>query len=440
MSTLIFLRNKIIRRFISLRELSMRKIPYDEIIRIELLVTMCVSILAIGSIYLVVGLFLSVSLNILLIYLVFFLLIIPSVLYLIKIGKHNLAKLIMMVIGSAFMFIKAASLGPDSGMNISMLIIFFGTFAFYSISDYKYIILSLSIATGLIVVLELTSYSLLGVDTSTNLYEYEFNYAATILFCILFFYVVMRVNAYMNTKLATLNMKLVRKNSILRKVNLELDSYVYRTSHDMRTPLTSLMGLIQLMKAEKHDAAFDDMIKMQEMCVNKLDLQIEQIIHLSKNTKTPLIPVGIDFSAVLKDIFEEVDFFQKHKVIITTISIQENISFNSDMYRIRTILHNVLSNAFKYVDKGKHDSYINVEITSEEKNVCIVIRDNGIGIAVDKISNIFNMFYRASNQNNGSGLGLYIVKEMVEKLGGTIEVHSIVNVQTEFIIVLPKVA
>jgi signal transduction histidine kinase len=438
MTVLNFLRNKIIRKFISLRELSVRNIPYDEIIRIELLVAMCISILLIGTAYLTIGLFLKISLNILLIYVIFFLIIIPSVLYLMKVGKHNLAKLIMMIIGSAFMFIKASALGRESGMNISMLIIFFGTFAFYSINDYKYIILSLMITTSLIVVLELTDYALLGVDSSTNEYEYQFNYISTILFCVLFFYVVLRVNQYMNTKLVFLNAKLIRKNSTLKKVNMELDSYVYRTSHDMRTPLTSLMGLIQLMKTEKNEAILEEMIQMQEVCVNKLDLQIEQIIHLSKNTKTSLSYVNIDFDVLLKDIFEEMYFFQKHKVLKTEITIQENIFFNSDQYRIRTILHNVLSNAFKYIDNEKKESFIKVDISSNEKTVCIVIRDNGIGIAADKISNIFNMFYRASNQNNGSGLGLYIVKEMVEKLGGKIEVHSIVNVQTEFIILLPK--
>ena len=193
MNVVNFIRTKIIRRFISLRELSARHIPYDEIIRIELLVAMCFSMLIIGSSYLIVGLFLDISFNILLTYVIFFLVIIPSVLYLIKIGKHNLAKLIMMIIGSAFMFVKAASLGRESGMNISMLIIFFGTFAFYSINDFKYIFLSLTLTTSLIVVLELTDYALLGVDPSTNIYEYQFNYTSTIVFCVLFFYVVFNV-------------------------------------------------------------------------------------------------------------------------------------------------------------------------------------------------------------------------------------------------------
>ena len=222
MQALDFIRNKILRKFINLRDLSQKHVSYDEIIRIELLVAMCMIAFFSGIFYILVGAFIGLSFFIILNYVIFFSTTIPFVLYLIKKGYYNQAKLIMMVLGSAFMFIKAASLGRDSGMNLSMLIIVFATFAFYSLDDYKYIFLSLLITSVSIIILEKTDYSLLGNDNTTNKFEYEFNYISTIFFCMLFFYVILRVNQYINTKLSELNTKLRLKNISLRKLNEEL--------------------------------------------------------------------------------------------------------------------------------------------------------------------------------------------------------------------------
>ncbi|WP_033418204.1 sensor histidine kinase [Cytophaga aurantiaca] len=438
MKLLDLIRSKIIRRFINLRFLSAQQVSYDEIIRIELLVAMCLVALASGLLYILMGLFLGISFLIILNYLIFFSTVIPIVLLLIKKGYYNQAKLIMMIIGSLFMFIKAASLGRDSGMNLSMLIIVFATFAFYSIDDYKYILLSLSFTSFLIIILEIGDYNLLGNDKATNKFEYEFNYIFTGLFAVLFFYVILRVNQYMNAKLVDLNSKLLYKNNSLKKLNEELDSYVYRTSHDMRSPLTSLMGLIHLVKTEKDLNKIEELAKMQENCVNKLDLHIQQIIHLSKNIKTESQLHPIDFRSMLKDIFEELSFFEHSNNVHKIIRIGGIAQFYSDTYRIQTILSNLISNSFKYYRISNERPTIEIDINISPKSTTIIIKDNGIGIPEEKLVNIFDMFYRASNQSKGSGLGLYIVKEMVEKLNGTISVKSKVNVYTQFLIELPN--
>ncbi len=438
MQILDFIRGRIIRKFIDLRSLSARQVPYDEIIRIELLVAMCLVAVLFGSIYLVIGIFFKLSFLIILNYLLFFSTVIPFVLFLIKKGNYNQAKLIMMVIGSVFMFVKAASLGRESGMNLAMLIIIFATFAFYSIEDYKYILLSLAITSTLIVILETTDYKLLGNDTTTNLYEYEFNYITTILFCILFFYVILRVNQFINLKLTGLNNKLLSKNNSLKKLNEELDSFVYRTSHDMRAPLTSLMGLVTLIKNEKDPDSIQELVRMQENCINKLDLHIQQIIQLSRNLKTDLITQPIQFESILNDIFEELSFFEQAGAMKKTIRINTPFYLYSDPYRIKTILNNLISNSFKYYRKEAEQPSMDIDISSTKKSTIILIKDNGIGIPTEYIEHVFDMFYRASNQSTGSGLGLYIVKEMVEKLNGTITVKSRVNSFTQFLIEIPN--
>jgi hypothetical protein len=102
MKLLDLIRNKIIRRFINLRVLSTQQVSYDEIIRIELLVAMCLSIFIAGTIYVTLGVFLGLSVYIILTYFIFFCTIVPLDLYLIRIGKYNQAKLLMMVFGSVY--------------------------------------------------------------------------------------------------------------------------------------------------------------------------------------------------------------------------------------------------------------------------------------------------------------------------------------------------
>lgn len=391
-----------------------------------------------NDIYIVVGIFAGLSLFSILNYSVFFITTIPSVLYMTKKGLYNPAKLIMMFLGTAFMVIKAGSLGPGSGMNLSMLIILFATFAFYSIEDYKYIFLSLTIVSISIYFLEVTNYSYFGIDTSTNKYEYEFNYVSTILFSILFFYVILRVNQYNNKKLIRLNFKLSNKNKKLGKINNELDSYVYKASHDMRAPLTSLMGILNLIKKEKDSNKIEALIELQENCITKLDNHIYQIINLSKNSKTGILPEKIELEEMINQIFEELSFFENAANTKKIITINQTAEFHSDVYRLKTIFNNLIANSFKYAKKGALNGEIEIDINITSNEANIIIKDNGIGIPEDQLGRIFEMFYRGTNLSNGSGLGLYMVKEILTTLGGDIKVNSTVGLTTTFYIIIPN--
>lgn len=440
MRVIAFIRAKILRRFIDLKVMLQKQVSHDEIIRCELLVAMCLISLSFGTFYIIAGLVMNISLLGVLNYLIFFMTTIPIVLYLLKKGMYNPAKLIMMILGTAFMFIKASSLGPASGMNLSMMTILFATFAFYSIADYKYILLSVFITLTSIGVLEYTDYSLLGIDVSTNAYEYEFNFIATILLCVLFFYVILRVNQYNNKKLLRLNNKLLSKNNRLKKINQELDSYVYKVSHDMRAPITSMMGIVNLIK-EQHDISnIKQLAELQEACLGKLDDHIHQIIHLSRNNKTGIQYEPIDFAEIIREIFDELSFFENAVKTEKIISIKENATFYSDEYRLKMILTNLISNAFKYARTSISNAFIEVDLTVSEKETIILVRDNGIGISAESQSRIFDMFYRGTDVSKGSGLGLYIVKEMVVKLNGEVSVESELASYTTFRLVFPNVS
>jgi signal transduction histidine kinase len=438
MSIMTFIRVKILRKFIDLRALSQKNLPYDEIIRLELLVATCLVGFFLGTSYIFIGLLVNISLLSVINYLVFFFAMIPLVLFLTKKGYPNEAKLMMMLLGNVFMFIKAASHGRESGMNLAMLIMVFAIFAFYSIEDYKYMLLALTITLSIIIFLEITDYSSIANDTSTNKYEYEFNLASTILFCILFFYVILRVNQYINKKLSRLNHKLLNKNKMLGKINEELDSYIYKASHDMRAPLTSMMGILSLIKTETDPEKIKHLNLLQEKCIIKLDSHIYQIINLSKNIKTESIPEKTDLHLMITEVFEELNFFENASNTKKVIRIEQEVAFYSDPYRLKMILNNLISNAFKYPRQDEKVPQIEVDALISRDSATITVKDNGIGIAKEQQGKIFDMFYRGTDISKGSGLGLYMVKEMIEKLNGSISVFSEENKFTSITFVIPN--
>lgn len=120
------------------------------------------------------------------------------------------------------------------------------------------------------------------------------------------------------------------------------------------------------------------------------------------------------------------------------ITVQQPIAFFSDELRIKTILSCLISNVFRYAKPERASPQVNIEAKINKKNLQLQVEDNGIGIGREHIEHIFKMFYRATEHNHGSGIGLYIAKETVEKLSGSIMVRSIKSVGTTFSVTIPN--
>jgi signal transduction histidine kinase len=120
------------------------------------------------------------------------------------------------------------------------------------------------------------------------------------------------------------------------------------------------------------------------------------------------------------------------------INITQQGDFFTSATRLDILFNNLISNAIKYADLRKSDPYLEVLITAGPKEAEICVRDNGEGIPSDSVSKIFDMFFRASRRGTGSGLGLYIVREAIQKIKGTIEVKSELGKGTEFVVVIPN--
>lgn len=221
--------------------------------------------------------------------------------------------------------------------------------------------------------------------------------------------------------------ELLRKqNDELTKINKELDLFVYSVSHDLRSPLSSILGLVNVarMEAMKSYEVFENYLDMIERSVMKLDLTLREILDYSRNARGELITTETNLAQLINDTFEQLAHVNGYDQIKRQIDIQGHTAFYSDSYRLSVILSNLISNAIKYRDEYKKPTLITISATITPAHCTMTIQDNGIGIHPKYLGSVFKMFYRASDRSQGAGLGLYIVKEMVEKLEGKIMIES----------------
>ena len=230
--------------------------------------------------------------------------------------------------------------------------------------------------------------------------------------------------------------KLKVSNRQLRKANVELDNFVYKVSHDLRAPIASVLGLVNLAKNEKKYNVLREYFDMIGKSAYQQDLFIKDILDLSRNSRLIIKKDKIEWKKLISDTFDQLKYGVKDKDIIKQINIQGRGSFFSDQRRIKVIFNNLISNAIRY-SNGK-DPVIEIDIKINQIEADITISDNGQGIDKGHQKKVFEMFYRATDNNAGSGLGLYIVKESVDKLNGQINMHSEVGKGTKFYISLPN--
>jgi len=232
--------------------------------------------------------------------------------------------------------------------------------------------------------------------------------------------------------------KIEKRNTELRKINDELDKFVYSASHDLKAPLASVLGLVNIARKDNSPASIPLYLNMIEKSVNKLETFIKDIIDYSRNTRIEVVSTSIDFKKIIEGTIEDLQYLDDDSKLKKSIKIEGNDDFKSDERRVSVVLHNLISNAFKYHDYGKENPEINIacDVTSAEATIWVA--DNGLGIPEEHVNKIFDMFYRGTTSSEGSGLGLFIVKETVEKLGGKIGVESSPGNGTTFILEIPS--
>jgi signal transduction histidine kinase len=214
------------------------------------------------------------------------------------------------------------------------------------------------------------------------------------------------------------------ERSKLKKANQELDNFLYRTSHDLRSPIASVLGLANLARLEMREPKSLEYIAMIEDRVKKLDLVISDILDLSRSTKAEPKIERIDFNKLVEDILSDIRFSKKSEFISFRFIPNPLHIFFADYGQMKIVLSNLVYNAVKYHRSNEPNPYVSIEFRKDKDQVDISIADNGQGIEEEHQEKIFEMFYRASTNSDGTGLGLYLVKEVLDKVNGTITLKS----------------
>lgn len=249
-------------------------------------------------------------------------------------------------------------------------------------------------------------------------------------------------------ELGTINAELTDKNDQLEDTflalserNFELDQFVYRVSHDMRSPLSSLMGLINLIRLEKTPSQDSEYINMLEDQVHKLDTFLTSMLNFSKASRGQVQQESINFAQLIDDCLAEFEGHPYYYQLMVNVNIEgEDLLFYNDLTRMKIIVRNILSNAFEYLNPRAEMPYLHVYVKVSATKCRILFDDNGIGIHQKYLDKVFDMFYRATELSKGSGLGLYIVKQATHKLNGALHLESQERQGTKLEITIPNVA
>ncbi|QSB26390.1 HAMP domain-containing sensor histidine kinase [Flavobacterium sp. CLA17] len=237
-------------------------------------------------------------------------------------------------------------------------------------------------------------------------------------------------------RLVTSKKEIEVKNENLLLANHELDRFVYSASHDLRSPITSLQGLIAITQLEDNVDQIRNYLKLMHQSLVRQDQFISDIIDYSKNKRKQIIIEPVS----LRELFDEAISQLIHIENANRIEIKKEILIDriqSDNLRLKIIISNLLSNAIKYADNSKEEMFISIKTYISDGFNQIEISDNGIGIKEEFKEHIFEMYF-GTNKNKGSGLGLYIVKEAVENIRGNIYVSSENSVGSKFIVTIPN--
>ncbi|MGB0524836.1 MAG: hybrid sensor histidine kinase/response regulator [Flammeovirgaceae bacterium] len=218
--------------------------------------------------------------------------------------------------------------------------------------------------------------------------------------------------------------------------NKELDTFLYRSSHDLRRPITTMLGLSQLAKMTPLGPEAEELFTKVEETAHGMNKMLQKLymvndIHAGIEETEP-----VDFDNIHRKIRQEYGDLITAYNIDFQFHVEKGLRFGAPDRLIRNILLNTVENAVLF-NAGEHP-YVHVQVALDEEGLQLQIEDNGVGIPPKYHEKIFNMYFIANESSKGNGLGLYVVKRTVDILGGTMELTSDVGQGTTFKIFIPK--
>lgn len=223
----------------------------------------------------------------------------------------------------------------------------------------------------------------------------------------------------------------------LKNLNEELNTFIYKASHDLKGPLSSIMGIANLTRTEQFDSKAKRYIDMIAESTHKLDKILLGLIEVMSVKQAQVKTTRIDFKQLIDEVFKLLEYSPGFSRLKFNVKVDVKRTFYSDRNVLVSVVQNMVENAVKYQDMSQPAPRLNITVTDHKEGVMMEFRDNGVGIHHEVINKVFDMFFRGNEESKGSGLGLYIVRNAVEKLGGSINVESRNGDGCRFTVYLP---
>ncbi|MHA6249823.1 PAS domain S-box protein [Pontibacter sp. CAU 1760] len=246
--------------------------------------------------------------------------------------------------------------------------------------------------------------------------------------------------AQAQTQLEKANAELSQKNQELTRTNADLDNFIYTASHDLRAPVTNLEGLLQALAEEMGDPEenIKPLLGMMDKAIVRFKKTIEDLTDISKTQRSSEdVSEDIGLQDLLEEVNESIVELIKRERATVTSDFKAVPALKFSRKNLRSIVYNLVSNAIKY-RSPERDAVVKVSTTQQDNFVRLRVQDNGLGVDMKQTDQLFGMFKRLHDHVEGSGIGLYIVKRIVENANGYIDVSSKLGEGTTIDVYLPQ--
>jgi PAS domain S-box-containing protein len=246
-----------------------------------------------------------------------------------------------------------------------------------------------------------------------------------------------------NERLRASNAELDLANQQLTRTNVDLDNFIYTASHDLKAPITNIDGLLMALQEQlppevRQAEQVQPLLAMMEGAVERFQKTIAHLTDISKLQQAhDQVAESVDLAALLEDVRLDLapELAAAQAQLLVEMSAGSSLSFSPK--NLRSIIYNLLSNAIKYRAEGR-PAVVQLRSYLAQGQLVLQVQDNGLGLSEAQQNQLFTMFQRLHNHVEGSGVGLYMVKKIVENAGGTITVQSELGVGSTFTVHLPS--
>ncbi|WP_085518643.1 sensor histidine kinase [Marivirga sericea] len=223
----------------------------------------------------------------------------------------------------------------------------------------------------------------------------------------------------------------------LQQTNKDLDTFTYKTSHDLKGPISRIKGILALARFENPEAKSDKYLDLIEKTTKEMDILLDKLTQVHNIYNSQVEYNTIDIPTIFKQVMEKISPLVEQSNFKFQFDLKNENELKTDEKMLELILLNLLENALIYSDDHKPQQEIKLSTIRKDKSFVLFVEDNGVGIPEKQMPKIFEMFYRGSEKSIGNGLGLYLVKVAVEKIGGKLKCESEEHKFTRFTIEFP---